>query len=109
MREPVDKNPTDNHSSRAITTKDEMEEAARLQSAGIELILPAAFSATPKDKFILAEHQRAFAADANDADTADTDLRNKTPVVMQNTASPSDEVSAMTGGSEVQPASIQQQ
>lgn len=87
-----------NHSTRTFVTKDEMEENARLQSAGIELILPVDFSAAPTDKFISAEHQRAFAADANDADTADTDLRDKTPVAMKNTVSPSDEVSAMTGG-----------
>ena len=87
-----------NHSSRTFVTKDELEENARLQSAGIELILPVDFSAAPTDKFISAEHQRAFAADANDADTADTDLRDKTPVAMKNTVSPSDEVSAMTGG-----------
>jgi len=98
------------HSARTFTTKDELEESARLQSAGIELILPTALTAAPTaEKFISAEHQRAFAADADDADTVDTDLRNITPVAMNKAVtlsattpaatSPTDDVSAMTGAS----------
>jgi len=97
------------HSSRTFTTKEEQEESARLQSAGIVLILPSSLTAAPTDKFISAEHQRAFAADADDADTVDTDLRNKTPVAMNRavtrsattpaSTTPTDDVSAMTGAS----------
>jgi len=98
------------HSSRTFTTKDELKESAKLQSAGIELILPTFLTAAPTDRFISAEHQRAFAADADDADTVDTDLRNKTPAVAMNKAvtrsattpaatTPTDDVSAMTGAS----------
>ena len=57
--------------------------------------------------FISAQHQRAFASDADDADTVDTDLRNKTPVAMNKAVTrsattpaattPTDDVSAMTG------------
>ena len=84
-----------NHETRVFTTNEEIQETARLQSAGIELILPASFNAAPTEKFISAEHQRAFAADANDADTVDTDLRGKRPVPLPPAAN--DEVSAMTG------------
>jgi len=97
------------HSSRTFTTKEELEESARLQSAGIELILPTALTAAPTERFISAEHPRAFAADADDADTVDTDLRNKTPVTMNKAVTrsdttpaattPTDDVSAMTGAS----------
>jgi len=45
-----------------------LEESARLQSAGIKLILPVAFMAAPTEKFISAEHQRAFAVNADDTD-----------------------------------------
>jgi len=83
------------HSSRTFTTKDELEESARLHSAGIELILPVAFTAAPTEKFISAEHQRAFAVNADDADTVDTDLRNKTPVAMNKAVTRGEEVSGV--------------
>ena len=55
-----------NHETRVFTTNKEIQETARLQSAGIELILPVFFNTGPTEKFISSEHQRAFAANADE-------------------------------------------